>query len=588
MAFSEDFLSELRTRADMESVASSYVTLKRRGRILTGLCPFHNEKTPSFTVYPETQSYYCFGCGNGGDVITFIKNIENLDYTEAVRLLADRVGLAVPQDSGYDAGLYEKRRRMFEANRLAARYFHNTLYSPLGEAGLAYFHERGLTDKIIRKFGLGFAPPGWENLRRYLNHEGFSDRELYEANLLRMRERGGSKSYYDAFSERVMFPIIDLRGNVLAFSGRALVSGAPRKYVNTSDTLIYKKGENLFALNFAHKSKAGNLILCEGNMDVVALHQAGFDNAVAGLGTALTEQQASLLSRYTSEVLLCYDNDEAGQKAVRRALSVFEKTTLHVKVIRMQGGKDPDEIIKTHGPERFRALLNDATNDVEYRILQARSAHDVSTSDGKSAFLEDACQVLADVASPVERDIYAARLAEETSVSKDAILSRTKTIRSGNVKRKTQNRLRDIRELSAPAQKAVDTVNPERAKHLRAAKAEETLLASFMHNPEFFSQIKEEVKTENFVTAFNARVFDAVAGCISQHGHFSLSMLEDSFTAEEKSAVAAIQTLIPNLADTPEECLDCIRVLAQEKAKSGLEDPAALSDADFLKLFRPN
>ncbi len=588
MAFSEDFLSELRTRADMESVASSYVTLKRRGRILTGLCPFHNEKTPSFTVYPETQSYYCFGCGNGGDVITFIKNIENLDYTEAVRLLADRVGLAVPQDSGYDAGLYEKRRRMFEANRLAARYFHNTLYSPLGEAGLAYFHERGLTDKTIRKFGLGFAPAGWENLRSYLNHAGFSDRELYEANLLRMRERGGSKSYYDAFSERVMFPIIDLRGNVLAFSGRALVSGTPRKYVNTSDTLIYKKGENLFALNFARKSKAGNLILCEGNMDVVALHQAGFDNAVAGLGTALSEQQVSLLSRYTSEVLLCYDNDEPGQKTVRRLLSVFEKTSLHVKVIRLQGGKDPDEIIKKYGPERFRALLNDATNDVEYRILQARSAHDVSTSDGKASFLEDACQVLADVASPVERDIYAARLADETSVAKDAILSRTKTIRSGNAKRKAKNRLRDIRELSAPAQKAVDTVNPERAKHLRAAKAEETLLASFMHNPEFFSQIKEEVTAESFVTAFNARVFEAVTGCISQYGNFSLSMLEDSFTAEEKSAVAAIQTLIPNLADTIEECQDCIRVLAQEKAKAGLENPAALSDADFLKLFRPN
>lgn len=588
MAFSEDFLSELRTRADMESVASSYVTLKRRGRILTGLCPFHNEKTPSFTVYPETQSYYCFGCGNGGDVITFIKNIENLDYTEAVRLLADRVGLAVPQDNRYDAGLYEKRRRMFEANRLAARYFHNTLYSPAGEAGLAYFHERGLTDKTIRKFGLGFAPAGWNNLRRYLNHEGFSDRELLETGLLRMPERGSSKSYYDAFSERVMFPIVDLRGNVLAFSGRALVSGTPRKYVNTGDTLIYKKGDNLFALNFARKSKAGNLILCEGNMDVVALHQAGFDNAVAGLGTALSEQQVSLLSRYTSEVLLCYDNDEPGQKTVRRLLSVFEKTSLHVKVIRLQGGKDPDEIIKKYGPERFRALLNDATNDVEYRILQARSAHDVSTSDGKSAFLEDACQVLADVASPVERDIYAARLADETSVAKDAILSRTKTIRSGNAKRKAKNRLRDIRELSAPAQKAVDTVNPERAKHLRAAKAEETLLAFFMHNPEFFSQIKEEVTAESFVTAFNARVFDAVAGCISQHGHFSLSMLEDSFTAEEKSAVAAIQTLIPNLADTPEECLDCIRVLAQEKAKSGLEDPAALSDADFLKLFRPN
>ena len=297
-AFNEDFLSELRTRADIESTVSAYVSLKRRGRILTGLCPFHNEKTPSFTVYPETQSYYCFGCGSGGDAITFIKNIENLDYTEAVRYLAERVGMSMPTER-LNSDLYEKRRRMFEANRLAARFFHAALYSPEGEAGLQYLYNRGLTDATIRKFGLGYAPAGWDKLRNFMRGHGFTDLELYEANLLRMRDKDGKKYYYDAFVDRAMFPVLDLRGNVLAFSGRALTSDAQRKYVNTSDTLIYKKGENIFALNYAKKTAKDFLILCEGNLDVISLHQAGFDNAVAGLGTALTERQVSLLARYT-------------------------------------------------------------------------------------------------------------------------------------------------------------------------------------------------------------------------------------------------------------------------------------------------
>ena len=427
MAFDEAFLQELRSRADIESTISPYVTLKRRGRLLTGLCPFHNEKTPSFTVYPETQSYYCFGCGNGGDAVTFIKNIENLDYVEAVRYLADKVGLAVPQDN-FNSDLYEKRRRMYEANRLAARFFHTVLYSEAGAQGLQYLHDRGLTDATIRKFGLGYAPKSWDALRNYMHTQGFTDLELYEANLLRMRVKNEKKHYYDAFVERVMFPVIDLRGNVLAFSGRAVTADAQRKYVNTSDTLIYKKGENIFALNFAKKSNTDALILCEGNMDVISLHQAGFDNAVAGLGTALTEQQAALLARYASEIYLCYDNDEAGQKAARKALALFSKTTLRVKVIRMQGGKDPDEIIKTFGAERFKSLLEGAANDVEYRLLRARDGLDVSTPDGKSRFLEAACAILATLKNPTQLDIYATRLCEELGVAKDAIILQTKQV----------------------------------------------------------------------------------------------------------------------------------------------------------------
>ncbi len=589
MAFNEDFLLELRSRADIESTVSSYVTLKRRGRILTGLCPFHNEKTPSFTVYPETQSYYCFGCGNGGDAITFIKNIENLDYTEAVRYLAERVGLSVPQDN-FNSDLYEKRRRMFEANRLAARFFHAALYSPEGEGCLQYLHNRGLTDVTIRRFGLGYAPAGWDRLRNHLRKQGFTDRELYEVNLLRMSEKTDKNNekkyhYYDAFVERAMFPVFDLRGNVLAFSGRALTSDAPRKYVNTSDTLIYKKGENIFALNFAKKSKKDSLILCEGNLDVISLHQAGFDNAVAGLGTALTEQQAALLARYAGEIFLCYDADEAGQKAARKAIRLFSKTTVRVKVIRLQGGKDPDEILKNYGAERFKSLLEGAANDVEYQILRARDGLDVSTSDGKSRFLSAVCAILAELRSPVELDIYAARLSEEVGVDKQAILAQTRGIVKAKSKNREKNVLREVQSLERDADKVINTVNPERAKHVRAAKAEEMLCASLMYNPEFFSQIKEEITPEDFVTSFNRRVFEAVTQKIMQSGEFALSTLA-GFTAEEIGVVARMQALIPQLANTLSECRDCIKVIMQEKAKIVQGAPSELSDEDFLKLFQ--
>lgn len=580
----EDFLSELRTRADIESTVSSYVSLKRRGRILTGLCPFHSEKTPSFTVYPETQSYYCFGCGSGGDVITFIKNIENLDYIESVRYLAERVGMSMPQEK-FNSDLYEKRRRMFEANRLAARFFHAALYSPEGEAGLQYLHNRGLTDATIRKFGLGYAPAGWDKLRSFMKKQGFTDLELYEANLLRMSDKSGNKHYYDAFVDRAMFPVLDLRGNVLAFSGRALTSDAQRKYVNTSDTLIYKKGENIFALNFAKKTAQDFLILCEGNLDVISLHQAGFDNAVAGLGTALTEHQVALLSRYTGAVYLCYDADEAGQKAAQKALRLFENTTLRVKVIHLEGGKDPDEILKKFGTARFKSLLEGAANDVEYRILRARDGIDVSAPDGKNRFLEAVCRVLAELRSPVELDIYAARLSEELGVAKEAILAQTKKIAQTRIKHSEKNVLRDAQDVEKKADKVINAVNPERAKHMRAAKAEELLCASLMHNPEFFSQIKEEITAENFVTSFNAHVFSEIAVQLFENRMFSISAL-DGFSAEEIGAVARIQTLIPQLANTLSECRDCIKVIAEEKAKTVKGAPSELSDADFLKLFQ--
>lgn len=584
MALSDTFLDELRTRADIESTVSSYVSLKRKGRILTGLCPFHNEKTPSFTVYPETQSYYCFGCGSGGDVITFIKNIENLDYIEAVRFLADKYALAMPQD-GYDEGLSKKRALMYEANRAAARYFFSSLYAPEGRQALAYYHSRQLTDATIKKFGLGYAPDSWDGLLKHLKAKGFSEQLLYEANLLRLSTKNGQKHYYDAFKNRVMFPVIDLRGNVVAFSGRVLDDSKP-KYINTADTLVYKKGANIFAMNYAKKSKSDSLILCEGNMDVIALHQAGFDNAIAGLGTALTEEQAHLISHYAGEVLICYDSDEAGQKATKKAIGVLSKTTLRIRVIRMEGGKDPDEIIKKFGAERFKMLINGAANDTEYKLLLEREKYDVNTASGKTDFLKSAASVLAAIESPVELDIYSARLAEEFSVSKDAILTQVKNERKYKTRRKNEARFREIQQTVLKPDDRINKVNPQRAKFLHAAKAEETIIATVMNNPDMFRRMGAGLTADIFVTDFNRRVFSALSERINEGKSVALTHLSSEFTPEEISVIARIQTLTQYLSNSAAECADCIKVLLAEKDKCVDAKPSELEDDAFLNLFK--
>ncbi|MEG2396334.1 MAG: DNA primase [Oscillospiraceae bacterium] len=586
MALSDDFLSEIRMRADVENIISSYVTLKRKGKILSGLCPFHNEKTPSFTVYPETQSYYCFGCGAGGDVITFIRDIENLDYIEAAKFLADRVGLALPQDN-FDNGLSKKRTLIYEANREAARFFNAQLYEKNGRNAIEYFYNRKLSDSTIRKFGLGYAPDTWDSLLKHMKDKGFSEQLLYEANLIRLSVKNEKKHYYDSFKNRVMFPIVDLRGNVVAFGGRVLDDTKP-KYLNTNDTLVYKKGNELFALNIAKKTKAESIILCEGYMDVIALHQAGFNNAVAGLGTALTEEQAHLLSRYTSEVIICYDSDEAGQKAAKKAISIFSKTTLRIKVIQMQGGKDPDDIIKKFGAERFKNLIDGASNDIEYKLLRERDKFDVNVSDGKLNFLKAAAIVLSELKSPLEIEIYANKLSSELGVNKDAILAQVKDVKRINYKKQSKVVMRDIEKYVTNPNDRTNKINPERAKNLRAAKAEETIIATIMKNPEFLKVITDKLSKDDFITNFNKRVFSSVADRISELKPVELSFLASDFTSDEISEIARIQTLTENISNTVTECNDCIKVLLEEKGKINASNPANLSNEDFLKIFKQN
>ena len=583
MRLSDSFLEQLRANTDIESVISPYVNLRRRGKNLVGLCPFHNEKTPSFTVYPENGSFYCFGCGVGGDVITFVRRMENLDYMEAVKQLADRAGMALPED-GYDDTLAKKRTAVLAANRAAAKFFHSQLFTDRGRHALNYFLDRGLTMETIRHFGLGFAPDDWRALKNHLNEQGFDDILLESANLLRRSDKNGKVSYYDNFRNRVMFPIIDPRGNVIAFGGRVLDDSKP-KYINTSDTLVYKKSNGVFALNFAKNGNDGKLIIAEGYMDVIALHQAGFTNAVACLGTALTKEQANLLSRYADEIILSYDADEAGQKATARALGIFGTTGMEIKVLRLTGGKDPDEIIKKYGAQRFRDIINGAANDTEYRLLRARQGIDLSTDDGKVKYLSVAAEILAEIGSPVEVDVYASRLAHELGVDKLAIESQVKYKREGLKKRRAVKREQEQTRLLINGQ---NTKNPERAQHLRAAKAEETLIASLMRNPDFYNKLKDELSADYFVTALNRRIFSVILSRLDEGGNTEPYFLSSEFTPDEMDEVERIFRSAAQLSNTVEECADCIKILKEEKNKPESIKASELSDDDFAKLFRPD
>ncbi|MDE7301748.1 MAG: DNA primase, partial [Oscillospiraceae bacterium] len=414
MAIPELFIQELKQNNPIDSVMSSYVSLIRRGRSCVCLCPFHSEKSPSCTLYLENNSFYCFGCGAGGDVITFIMKIENLGYIEALKFLAERAGMAMPEDARNNESSRIKSR-ILEINRTAARFFFDTLTrSPDGEKGRRYFAERQLSAATITKYGLGYAPNGWYNLSNHLRSKGFSDEEMISAFLCGRGKNGG---VFDIFRDRVMFPIIDLRGNVIAFGGRTIDGDGP-KYINSSDTPVFKKSQNLFSLNFAKKSEEKRLILAEGYMDVIAINQAGFENVVATLGTALTQEQARLMSQYAEEIIIAYDSDGAGQNATHKAINLLSEVGARTKIIRMEGAKDPDEYIKKFGALRFKQLLDKSGGAIEFELEKCRAGLDTDTDEGRIEYLKRCVNVLADITSPIEREVYAGRLAEANRVNK--------------------------------------------------------------------------------------------------------------------------------------------------------------------------
>lgn len=578
MRFSDEFLQEVKDRNDIVDVISPYVDLRVRGNNATGLCPFHNEKTPSFTVYINTQSYYCFGCGAGGDAITFIKNIENLDYVEAVTMLAERSGLPLPAD-GYDDGVAKLKRRLLEANRDAAKFFHNQLFTPEGKTGLDYFLNRGLTMETIRHFGLGYAPDKWDGLMRYMKGKGYTEAELLQADLARKTQKG---HVIDTYRNRAMFPIIDLRGSVIAFGGRVLDDSKP-KYVNTSDTLVYKKSQGVFALNFAKRGSGKTLILCEGYMDVIAYHQAGFTNAVAGLGTAFTPDQAKLLSKYAEEVILSYDNDEAGQTATRKAIGILSRTPLRIRVARLSGGKDPDEIIKKYGKDKMQSILMNAVGDVEFDLQRAKAGFDLSAPDGKVAYLERAVGILASTSNPIQWDVYASKLANELGVAKEAIVVQIQK----TAKQKNRRESREKFTKAATFQdEMLKKVNPERQKFLTAARAEETLLASLLQNPDFYFKIKDKLQDDDFATQLNLRIYQLIAERIENNRPVEITYFSQDLTDDELGYLVRLESMREHLGNTVGECLDCIRRMKEERQEREQKNPAQMSDDEWAQFFR--
>lgn len=574
MALSDSFLQELKMKTDIEDVISTYVTLKRRGATLVGLCPFHNEKTPSFTVYPATQSFYCFGCGAGGDAITFVKKIENLDYLDAVKTLALRAGLQMPQEC-FDDSLSKRRRRILEMNREAARFYHSVLLSPEGKVGYDYYIGRALSAATINHFGLGFAPNQWDALLKHMRAKGYQPAELVDAGLARK----GQKGYYDNFRNRVMTPIIDVRGNVIAFGGRVLDDSKP-KYINTGDTLVYKKTNELFALNFAKDSKEDALILCEGYMDVIAMHQAGFTNAVAGCGTALTTEQVRLISRYAKEVILTYDADEAGQKALQKAMTLFDQTDVKVRIPALVGGKDPDEIIRTYGRDKFKGMLEGASNETEFRLLALRRQYNLATTQGKIDFIGGALQILATL-PPVEQDLYVSRLSEELGVERQNMKVQLQDLvaRQGNRREKREfNRIvQENMRKTARETMATDA-------SLRKLRAEDRLISLLLRYPDC-SRLCKDFDPQWLTPGFAQRVFTLILQRLENGDGTELMDLRDRLTDDEMGRLSGIIARGGESADAKQEFSDCLQIIRAEQQKKQ-ESAAELDDQAFRDLFR--
>ncbi len=572
---SEQFLQELKLRNDIEGVISSYTPVKRRGRNLVCLCPFHNEKTPSFTIYPENQSFYCFGCGAGGDVITFVRRAENLEYIEAVKFLADRAGLAMPED-GYDDRTAKLKARVLEINRETARFYFSCLMSPAGRQALEYLRGRGLSDSTIRRFGLGYAPDSWDMTLRHLLSKGFSREELAAACIAVQSSRNKDR-YFDQFRGRVMFPIIDIRGNVIAFGGRIMGEGGP-KYLNSPDTPVFKKSRNLFALNFAKSTKENRLILAEGYMDVVALHQGGFGNAVATLGTALTGEQARMIAQYADTVVIAYDSDGAGQTATKRAINIFGEIGLKVKVLSMTGAKDPDEYIKKYGAQRFKLLLDGSSGAMDFEIAKLKAKYDLETDEGKVGYLKEFVAFMAGIRNEIERDVYVSRTAEELRVEKSTLLLQISHIIRQRARSAEKKQARD---LSTFAVDPKDRLDPERSRNIRAALAEERLIAVLFKNPDYREHILAQIAPEEFVTTFNRQVFAFMCGRLKEEKSLDMISLSAAFDEAQMSRISGILAAASGQNFTRAEADDYIKVI---KEQAGQKTPRELAEMDEEQL----
>lgn len=562
-------IEDIKNRCAIEDVISSYVTLKRGGSTLKGLCPFHSERTPSFTVFPSSQNFYCFGCGAGGDVVSFIMRVENLDYPSALRYLADKVGITIPEENGGREEQGVTRKRILEMNKAAARFFRDMLFDErVGVPAREYFVSRGLTSATVKRFGLGYSPGG-NLLRKHLRELGFSYDEML-AGYICGRSRDGN-SYYDYFRGRVMFPIIDVTGNVVAFGGRVLDDSLP-KYLNSSDTPAFKKSRTLFALNYAKANCAERLILCEGYMDVIALHAAGFGNAVATLGTAITPEHARLMKKYTPEVVIAYDSDEAGQRAADKAFRLLGEVGMNARILKMEGAKDPDEFIKKFGAAAFKRIVEESRSQFDYKLENLQRKYDLANTEDKIKASAEICGFIASVYSSVERDIYISKTAKAFELERESVERDVKgIIRQRNKKEKSETFTELIRSTAGYS----DRVNRDFAASPKNARLEEIVLGLLLLHNEYIS-VKLDgnaVDRTDFSTEFAIRVFDFFKRCCDSDG-FDIGMLAEEFTPDEVSRAVRLLTDRQRLSDNGERVyLSALKALrAETRLNSGGED----------------
>ncbi|MBQ2925722.1 MAG: DNA primase [Ruminiclostridium sp.] len=567
MAIPSAFLDELVARSDIVDVVSDYVTLTPKGGSYWGLCPFHGEKTASFHVLPDRQLYHCFGCGKGGGVISFVMELENLPYVDAVRLLAKRAGMEFPERD-MDESSRRKRAKLLALNKEAARFFHSQLHSPIGREGLEYLRGRGLSKGIMTRFGLGFAPESWDSLIKAMAQKGFDKGALLDAGLAVSNQKGG---IYDRFRNRVMFPIIDLRGDVIGFGGRVLGDATP-KYLNSPDSPVFNKSRNLFALNLAKTTKLGRIVLTEGYMDTISLYQAGFDCAVASLGTALTADHAKLLSRFTKEVVICYDADTAGIQAANRAIPLLEKTGLKVRVLRVTGAKDPDEFIRKFGPDAFARLLDQSENYVEYNLRQIQSKYDLSDPVQKTEFARESAGMLAGLDSPVEREVYAGQVAELTGIGKPALLQEIGRARNSKLwaAKKKQTR-RDMTPVTQVQPKA----RQMRYENTRSARAEEGILRLLMLDGALVRETAG-LEPEHFSSQYLGKIYAVLRRRLLEGRAIQLGMLEGELDREEIELLAEILRQPEALEQGSKAMADYRAILEAERMKRQVSEEADL------------
>ena len=576
MAQNDEFIFALRNANPIETVISSYIQIKRRGRNYVCNCPFHSEKTPSFTVFPDTQSFYCFGCGAGGDVITFIMKSENLDFMEAVKLLAQRSGMEVPERNDRDSKSAKRRTRIYEMNRIAANYFHHNLVKGNDKSGLQYLFNRRLAPETVKKFGLGYSSNSWNELTNILGSKGYSDDEIIDAWLGGRSQKSGK--IFDMFRGRVMFPIVDLRGNIIGFGGRVMDDSKP-KYLNTGKTPVFDKGSNLFSMNYAKNSNSKQLILCEGYMDVIAVNQAGLENAVATLGTAITPDQARLMSHYAEEVIIAYDSDEAGQTAAKRAISHFSDVGIKTRILRMEGAKDPDEYIKKFGVQRFRRLIEGSDDANNFMLDRCEDGVDVNTEAGKVELLKRVAAFLSEMQSPLEREVYISRTAKKYDFPVEVLKSHIDDIIR---KKEYSDRKNQWRNIKAQASVPRDDINPQAAHNKKEAKAEETIICYLLKNPEKSREISNEAPAEIFVTDFNKKVYQAILKIAEECEFFSISLLNNEFSIEEMGKINGMEVKYREIPIDHKAFTDCTEVLKKYRAV----DPDNITDEYLQDLLK--